>query len=165
MKKYFNKLPNFNRDYPDFPEIGFADFVKLSNQVFEVHLDCPKKVWSQFGMRTRAFIDFYFKDQAHALTKMQDEKYIASGVYKSDLYENLHFIQTKNLNRSLYDFLLQTGYNKKDIDFILEMKKVLPLGKGRTKEHKWQKYYTPELKDEIRQKERVLFQLFSEFDA
>ncbi len=51
------------------------------------------------------------------------------------------------------------------VDFILEMKKVLPLGKGRTKEQKWQKYYTSELKDEIRQKERVLFQMFPEFDA
>ncbi len=165
MKKYFEKLPDFNRDFPDFPEISFAGFVKLSNQVFEVHLDCPKEVWSQFGMRTRAFVDFYFKDPAKALTKMLDEKYISSGAYESDLYENLRFIYTKNLNRNLYDFLLQAGYNKEDVDFILEMEKVLPLGRGRTKEQKWQKYYTPELKDEIQQKERVLFQIFPEFDA
>ncbi len=165
MKKYFKKLPDFNRDYPDFPEIDFGEFVKLSNQAFETHLDCPKEVWSQFGMRTRAFADFYFKEPGKALTKMLDDNYITSGAYKSDLYENLHFIHTKNLNRNLYDFLLQTGYKKEDINFILEMKKVLPLGKGRTKEQKWEKYYTPELKDEIRQKERVLFQLFPEFDA
>lgn len=165
MKKHFEKLPNFKRDYPDFPEIDFAAFVKLSNQAFEVHLDCPKEVWSQFGMRTRAFADFYFKEPGRALMKMLDEKYISSGAYRADLYENLQFIRTKNLNQNLYDFLLQSGYDKEDADFILEMKKVLPLGKGRTKEQKWGNYYTPELKDEIRQKERVLFQIFPEFDA
>jgi hypothetical protein len=47
------------------------------------------------------------------------------------------------------------------------MKKVLllgkDLGKGRTKEQKWEKYYTPELKVKIRQNEGVLFQIFLEF--
>ncbi len=165
MKKYFEKLPNFEKDFAHFPELTFAEFVTLANQAFEVHLDCPREIQSQFGMRTRAFADFYFKEPGRALTKMLDEKYITSGAYKSDLYKNLHFIRTKNLNRNLHDFLLQAGYDKKNIDFILEMKKVLPLGRGRTKEQKWEEYYTPELKHEIRRKERILFQMFPEFDA
>lgn len=165
MKKHFVKVPNFATDYPNFPEIGFAEFVRLADRAFEVHLDCPKEIWSQFGVRTRAFADFYFREPGAVLTKMLDEDYISSGAYKSDLYENIHFIHTKNLNRNLYDFLLETGYDKEDINFILEMKKVLPLGKGRAKEQKWEKYFTSEFREEIHRKERILFQIFPDFDV
>ena len=163
--KYFKELPDFKRNYPEFPEIGFSEFLKLSDQTLEVNFDCQKEVWSQFGLRTRAFVNFYFKNPSAALTKMLDEEYVTSGAYQADMFPNINFIHTKNLNRNLYEFLLQNGYDKKDMEFILEKKKVLPLGKGRTKEQKWGKYYTPELKTEIRRKERVLFEIFPEFDV
>jgi hypothetical protein len=56
------------------------------------------------------------------------------------------------------------GYAHEDISFILNHSKVFPLGKGRSAEQKWEKYYTPELKAFVREKERVLFTLFPEFE-
>jgi hypothetical protein len=41
---------------------------------------------------------------------------------------------------------------------------VLPQGKGRGKDQKWEKYYTPELKELVRKKDWLLFELFPEFD-
>lgn len=163
--KYFRGVPNFKRDFPCFPDLSFAEFVRLANEAFETHLDCPSEVWKQFGWRTRAFANFYFKKPGAALTKMLDDNYIFAQTYKTDLFENLHFIRTKNLNRELYDFLFQNGYRETDLEFILAKKKVMPLGRGRTEEQKWEKYFTPELKNEIRQKERPLFEMFSEFDV
>jgi hypothetical protein len=41
---------------------------------------------------------------------------------------------------------------------------VLPQGRGRDKDQKWEKYYSPELKKLVRQKDWLLFELFPEFD-
>lgn len=165
LLKYFQVVPNFTQDYPHFPNLNFAEFIKLTDQAFDVHFDCPKEVWSQFGWRTRSFVDYYFKHPATAFPRMLVDNYIESNSYKDDLYNGLHFLRTKNLNQNLYDFLLANDYHKTDIEFILEMKKVLPLGKGRTDEQKWEQYFTPELKAEIRRKDRILFEMFPEFDV
>ncbi len=165
LLKYFKEVPNFESDYPNFPDLNFAEFIKLTDQAFDVHFNCPKEIWSEFGWRTRSFVDYYFKNPSEAFPKMLDENYVASKNYESDLYSQLHFINTKNLNQNLYDFLLENDYKQSDIEFILEMKKVLPLGKGRTNEQKWEKYFTPELKARIRQKDRIIFEMFPEFDV
>lgn len=163
--RYFKALPHFEKDYPRFPDLSFAEFITLTDRAFDVHFDCEKEIWTQFGWRTRSFIDYYFKNPVAAFPRMTAEDYVSSDSYKEDLFEGLHFIHTENLNQNLYDFLLTNDYEKLDIAFILEMKKVLPLGKGRTKEQKWEKYFTPELKAEIRQKDRILFEMFPDFDV
>lgn len=165
MLKYFRPVPNFENEYKKFPELDFTEFMKLTDQAFSINFNCPKEILYQFGWRTRSFIDYYFKNPSGAFSNMMAEDYISSGNYKSDLFDGLHFISTKDLNQNLHSFLVENGYEKADVDFILEMKKVLPLGKGRTKEQKWEKYFSPELKAEIRQKDRILFEMFPEFDT
>ncbi len=92
-----------------------------------------------------------------------NNKYIESGAYRTDMFP-VHFIFTHRLNQQLYDFLLEQGYPKDSIEFILQKEKVLPLGKGRTQEQKWEKYYSPDLKELVRKKDWFLFALFPEFD-
>jgi hypothetical protein len=154
-------VTDFAENYPHFPDLNFAEFIKLTDQAFDVHFDCPREIWSQFGWRTRSFVDYYFKNPKDAFPKMLAENYVPSG----DLFDGLHFINTKNLNQNLYDFLQANGYEEADIEFILQMKKVLPLGKGSEKERKRDEYFTPELKAEIRRKDRILFEMFPEFDV
>lgn len=76
----------------------------------------------------------------------------------------VQFIFTHRLNQQLHDFLLEQGYPEHSIAFILKKEKVLPLRRGRTSEQKWEKYYTPELKELVRKKDWFLFELFPEFD-
>jgi hypothetical protein len=78
---------------------------------------------------------------------------------------NIHFIKTSSLNEELYHFLLDMGYTSEDLKFILELGKILPEGKGRSKEQVWEQYYTPELKQMVRKKERLIFTMFPEFDV
>ncbi len=65
----------------------------------------------------------------------------------------------------MYDFLIAMGYEDDDVSFVINQEKILPRGKGRSAEQKWQEYYTPELKRQVREKEHLLFTLFPEFDV
>ena len=74
------------------------------------------------------------------------------------------FIRTANLNQELYDFLLSMGYAESDVNFILRHKKI-PRDRGNYHNLKWETYYTPELKQLVRQKDWLFFRMFPEFDC
>jgi hypothetical protein len=82
----------------------------------------------------------------------------------AELLPNAHFLRTHRLNQDLYDFLLVAGYEPQDVDFILRLDKVRPPGPVRGPDTKWERYYTPELRSFVRNKERLLFAMFPEFD-
>jgi hypothetical protein len=160
--KYYLAVPGFKKNYPHFPEISFAEYVQLSNEAFGIYSNNGPAT-ADIGLRTREFVNFYCKNPSEVLTRISNDRACTLQEYTSDLYD-IHFLRTDQLNQGLYHFLLQMGYEHQDIAFILDHGKVLPLGKGRSVEQKWEKYYTPELKTFVRQKEHVLFSLFPEFD-
>ena len=55
-------------------------------------------------------------------------------------------------------------YREEDLDFILQHEKAPPHGKGRTPAQNLEKYYDPDLIEEVRQKERYLLQLYPHYD-
>ena len=89
---------------------------------------------------------------------------IEAGAWKQDLFP-VHYLHTDNLNQELHDYLLQHGCKAEDLEFILQSGKIFPPEGGRSEEEKWQQYYTPELKAYVRHKERILFNIFPEFDV
>lgn len=160
---YLRAVPNFEKDYPTFPDISFSEYVKLSDAAFErFEAGADELSW---GLRTREFIKFYFREPLRAWKRLnQDPNYVDANEYRSDMFD-LHFVRTDDLNRGLYDFLIGSGYDNEDVSFVINQEKILPRGKGRTAEQQWQKYYTPELKQQVRHKERLLFNMFPEFDV
>ena len=156
-------MPDFEKDYPTFPNISFAAYVKLSDAAFEKFGEGSRdQLW---GLRTREFMNFYFREPLRAWVRLnQDPDYLATQAYRGDMFD-LHFVRTDDLNRGLYDFLIQSGYENEDVGFVINQEKILPRGKGRSPEQQWQKYYTPELKQQVREKERLLFTMFPEFDV
>jgi hypothetical protein len=161
--RYLKSVPNFEHDYPQFPNITFTQFVNLSDAAF-AKFGNPDD-YKQLGVRTREFINFYFHKPAQVFERLrQDPNYIAEQKYRADMFD-LHFVQTDKLNRGLYEFLTLMGYEDEDVSFVVGQEKILPGGKGRTSEQQWQKYYTPELKRQVREREHLLFTLFPEFDV
>jgi hypothetical protein len=160
--RYYKSVPNFEKDYPEFPNISFAQFLKLSDAAFG--RAGSRDDWRRWGLRTREFIDFYFREPRQVYSRLTDPDYIASDAYRADMFD-LHFVKTNNLNRGLYEFLTLMGYDDGDVSFVVGQEKVLPQGKGRTPDQKWEKYYTPELKSHVREREDLLFTLFPEFDV
>lgn len=76
----------------------------------------------------------------------------------------VRFIHAERLNEELHDFLLGLDFAAEELKLILDSGKTFPPEGGRSKGKPWQEYYTPELKQKVRTKERLLFIVFPEFD-
>ncbi len=160
---YLKAVPHFQEDYPTFPDISFADYVTLSDAAFEKFRG-PSDV-ELCGLRSREFINLYFREPLRAYERLQhDQDYISAKKHLTDMFD-LHFVRTDDLNRGLYNFLIAMDYADEDVCFVLDHEKILPRGKGRTAAQHWQNYYTPELKQQVREREHLLFTLFPEFDV
>lgn len=161
-RKYYRKVKDFDNRFSNFPNLSFVQFMELicatyndsSNQDFHNEF--------ALGQYTINFIRNHFYEPTSVLPKVNRE-YLENCSYKKDMFPT-HFILTHRLNQGLYDFLLKMEYPNDSIKFILSKEKVLPLGKGRTADQKWEKYYTPELKELVRKKDWFLFELFPEFN-
>jgi hypothetical protein len=159
--QYYRAIPDFASCFPRFPELSFAEYVELSELAF--HRPGGGDPGTRPGLLTREFMHYYFKDKTRALARF-GEDYIESRAYEEDMHP-VRFLRQDRLNQDLHDFLLEAGYDSGDIGFIPDMARVLPGGKGRTREQSWERYYTPELKETVRKRERLLLKLFPEFDA
>jgi hypothetical protein len=89
---------------------------------------------------------------------------LASRRYQQSLFP-LHFPRSEFLNQQLHDFLLGLGMPRERIAFILDEPKVFPEGGSRDEASRWQDHYTPELKRSVRSRERLLFEMFPEYDV
>ena len=149
--------------YPHFPEVSFAEFVKFANtHLIKRHLPVsPEK--TNLGLCSWDFVRFYFKNPDQVCTNI-DDAYIEAEKYREDMF-NVHFLKTESLNQDLHDFLLSMGYPKNKIKFILDLDKINPKGAGKQRtNYNWSTYFTPELKDLVKNKEKLIFSIFPEYD-
>ena len=113
-------------------------------------INCPLSI----GPLSSQYILFYFKNPFQVLREM-DAKYLTEKKYLEDRY-NVHFLDQGNLNNDLYDFLLQMGYEKNRIEYILDAPKI---NNSTPKDKGVDDYFTPDLKEIIFKKEALLFEL------
>ena len=155
-------------EYPNFPEISFAEYLKIINKYHKLkNIKTKLDEDNLIGLQSHKLFWLYCKQNVENFLPKLDKELIDSGRYKEYIYP-INWIKTENLNRDLYNFLLDIGYEAEKIQIILDSEKVLPPlppGGQRRREYKWEKYYTPELKKYVRHKERILFSLFPEFDV
>jgi hypothetical protein len=165
FRHYYEALPHFRSEYPSFPDISFADYVKLSNDALRPLSGASRaSLDSHPGLITEQFINFYFRDPRTAYERLCAGSYARTDSAANDMHE-LHFVRTDQLNQGLYDFLIREGYADEDVSFILDEGKILPRGRGRAAAQRWEHYYTPELKAWVRGREEFLFSLFPAFDV
>jgi hypothetical protein len=115
------------------------------------------------GQLTRQVVRYYFRNPTEVLSRIDDD-YVASDAYRDDMYP-VHFMHTDRLNDELHAYLLRAGYPRAAIAFVRSLPKIFPPEGGRTEEQAWPTYYTPELKRIVRERERLLFAMFPEFDT
>lgn len=153
----FQAVPGLRQQFPRFPELSFEECVRLGWRAAEVHSGR-----SDLGFYTMNFIRFHARNVEEAYSSVGPE-YFSNGRHKCDMGE-VRFVRTDQLNRDLFDLLKDMGYGEEDLDFILHEGKVLPHGRGRTEEQKWEKYFSPELRREVRHRERFFLELYPEYD-
>ncbi|MBV9773870.1 MAG: hypothetical protein JO040_07965 [Gemmatimonadetes bacterium] len=156
MRRHFAAVPDFRRRFPRFPELAFPEFVELWDAAMGDPHPEGRGAW------TRQFIRFYFRDPARALA-MPDAALRDAETRRAAL-PAVHFVRTEGVREGVYAFLLDQGFRPEDAGFILEMGKVLP-GKGRRDDQRWERYYTPALRDRVRRRERLLLEFFPDFDV
>lgn len=156
--------------YPHYPELTFAEFLRLANTLF---VNCYRGQPTGFvnrnfspgrepGWHTEQFVRFYFRRPQQAFACL-DESSLASGAFLSGMYD-VRFLPVERLNEALYELLLGFGHPRERIAFIPSQEKVFPVEGGRPAEDRWQGYYTPEVRDFVRTRERLLFSLFPQFE-
>ncbi len=158
--------------YPHFPDISFAEFLELANTRFVgCHRGAPNGYVNdrfpprrRLGWHTESFVRFYFRDPRRVFASLDDAA-LASGSFLSEMHP-VHFLRTGNLRRGLHDYLLAHGHRPEDVAFILSSERVLPDDglRDRPEHDPWQNHYTPELKELVRTRERLIFRQFPELD-
>ncbi len=155
--------------YPHYPNLAFGEYLKAIND-WELRLLRPRPdrqshprlcAESNIGNMSWIFIQLLFKEPYKIIKNL--DGYARTHEYREGL-PDVHFVSTDNLNRDLYDFLLSMGYAARKLDFILELGKIYPPQGGRDESQSWQKYYTPELRKHVREKDRFIFNMFPVYD-
>lgn len=159
MHRHFTGIPGFRRRFPRFPDLTFPEFVEM----WDAALGGPEEEGGAGrGAWTHQFIRFYFRDPERAAALPDDV--LRDPEARRAAMPRIHFVPTDRLREGLHAFLLDQGYRPEDVAFIPRMGKVLP-GKGRRDDQRWERYYTPELKDRVRRRERLLLEIFPGFDV
>jgi hypothetical protein len=153
-------LPAFVEEHPEFPELTFEAFIELCDRASLVY---EGEAGKGLGLITHGFIRYFYRNMDVVLSRLNRD-YIRSGRYREDMFA-VEFLHTHRLNRDLYDALVARGYAPKDVAFILNLEKILPMGRGRGDSQAWEKYYTPGLKAHVREREWMLFEMFPELDV
>jgi hypothetical protein len=151
-------LPAFEDDHPHFPEISFEEFLDLCDRAAAVLDEASADPGS--GLYTHGFLR-YFGAVAHPVVSAE-----SGGTVTSDGARgyDAHFMRTDRLNEDLPAFLLSMGYRPEDVTFIRALGRILPMGRGRTANQHWERYYSPAMKASIRARDARLFELFPDFD-
>lgn len=154
--------------YPHFPDLAFPEYLAAVN---DWELNEPSYAPAggygalaelEIGPISFDFIRFLARDPEQVFADLP--ALVAKGELPS-CFPPASFIPTNDLNARLHGFLLSQGYAASQLDFILSRSKVRPAGSTRTEAMHWAGYYDDASKQLVRRRERVLFEIFPEFDV
>ena len=177
VRRFERIVPGFRRRFPGFPELSFREYLEL------LHAQCVLPSNRELdgegvGFLTERFVRYYFRlprtlraptFDAAAVLRRIDDSYLDGGRYGDDMYD-VRFLRTASLNEELREFLLETGYEEGDLEFVAGLRPVVPVGGTkvgfveRARSLDWHRYVTPELEAVVRRRDRLFFTLFPELD-
>ena len=154
--------------FPHFPELSFEEFVSGSEILLQFFRNDALAEGRRLGLQSEQFVRFFFR-QPEVFSTI-DDQYLAERRYVHDMYP-VTFLKTNRLNRDLHDFLVGMGFSSDELSFILQAPKIRPpghpqwdLSRDWSADRSWSDYYTPALRQLVRIRERLLFEIFPEFD-
>ncbi|MCB0792024.1 MAG: hypothetical protein H6595_02440 [Flavobacteriales bacterium] len=148
-------LNDLRADHPSFPDLGLPEFVRMSQKFMPRELlgDIPMQV--DIGPGTIQFIRFYARSPRAYLEALRPGMDLATDHEKH--FAPVRFLHTERLNQELHDALVQLGYDREKVAFILQR---APMNTTRkSAKDPW----TPELIAHVVEKERLLFRYFPEY--
>jgi hypothetical protein len=143
-----------------FPELAFSEFVEMRNTLDRLLAVSPLPPADRPGYQTRQFLQFYSRDP-EASCRALDDASIRSGAFREGLFP-VRFLRQERLAADLRESLLGFGYAEEDFSFLPNLGTVLPKGyRTSTRPARpWWEYWTEDLAEEVRHRERALWAIF-----
>ena len=148
--------------YPAFPDLDFAQFVECADELLGRRQTFAAFKSALVGFQTNQFLRFFFREPDRLLPNLTED-IIENGDYRDSMYP-VTFLRTERLNEDLHAFLNCIESLPGDPTFILDAQKVYPPRSRRDASRHWHEYYDRTLYERLRHQERLLFDLFPEFD-
>lgn len=149
-----------SKEYPGFPNIGYADYYNLTAKYAVSRRLCGAKPKIEVGLHTIQFIYFYFKNPVEVIESI-DHEYIESDEYKKDMVD-VHFLRQENLVEDLQCFLIEKcGFSVGDFS------KINRGGRINVSDKKNEVVISGEdinlVNTDILKKDRLIFKIFPEY--
>lgn len=158
----FYDVEAVRRKFSNYPDLTFAEFLEFTRDQIPIQ-NTNFSADRVLGAHTWHFVNFFFRDPSGSFQKI-DDAYLKNHAWKQDMFP-VHFLKTDQLNQGLFEFLIKVGYDRTEVEFIRGEQKIFPQNKDRRQGRAWEDYYTPELKQLVRTRDRMLFEMFPEFDV
>ena len=185
----FGPIDDVQRRYPNYPEITFSEFVRLTNDASvrkpaDAAGDAP-------GFHTQQFIEYFFRDPDAAWGRLGDVDALRT-LFDREL-RDVTFLDQSQLNDELAAYLERHGYPADEAARVRTAGRIRPAGRtrpgvdnfeadgwtraysarlGTTLGHRrdvepqadvWKRYLSPDTRAFIVEKERLLFERFPRF--
>jgi hypothetical protein len=157
-------LELIKRDFPNFPDITFSEFLKIFN-TWKYHnlsdlwySNKRNKVLSRYHIGNNSFM-FVRLTQKKALPFFRN----MDAMSDEDLcrrFSDIRILRTENLNDDLSDLLEEIGVPKSETRSIRESERILPKRGGRGRAEDWRSYFSDEDVQMIMKQDRLYFRLF-----
>lgn len=149
---------------PHFPDVTFHEFVTEVSE-HRGPWCAPSPVADRLGFETRDLIFHFCRRPGQTVERVMNASPAdMTEIVRADLCD-LTFLRTEHLNDDLADYLHGFGHSDDVLDPIRASQKVWPREGGRDAQATWRPYYSEELLARVRRKERVLLELFPEYDV
>lgn len=146
--------------YPRFPDLSFQEHYEMNQRFGQEYNLQGIKPRIDLGMYTIQFINFFFPEP-NEIFQAIDHEYILQKRAREHLPE-ISFLHQESLGQELYQYLLSLRYPENDISFILGTEKVNVTPRTLDQSN-LANFYTPELVQDILEKDSLLFELFPEY--
>lgn len=148
------------RRFPSFPDLTFTEFLEMQASFGLDAVLQGLELRASVGFQTVHFVRFYHPRPDEALAGLTDEV-IDSGRLRLEL-PDIHFVHLERLAEELRDFLHSVGFEESETEFLTDKP---PVNVARDRRARpWREYFNAEQMLEFRHSERLLFQVFPEYD-
>ena len=161
-RHFRRRVRGFERRYPDYPDLSFADFLRLYHEAFG-RTSRSRNFESEDGVGwlTERFVRYYARRPRAVLRRLRPGD---GGDLRGALFD-VRFLRTEHLNDDLVGALTEAGVPGTRAARIREQGRVLPENAtAQARDRDWQSYYTPAIRAQVRHNDALLFRLFPAYD-
>ncbi len=147
-------------------KIEFEYFVYLTDKCFKGFYQSEPNGYrnmsaAPLGWHTEQYFRFFFREPKSTFNQLTEAD-IQSKAFIEQQYP-VTFMFNETLNQDLHQLLSDFGHSAQDLAFIIQSDRILPEGGQPRNDRDWRKHYTDESLTFVAQRERILFDLYSQY--